>query len=190
MPQSLSDQYNSVAYSQQVADGLRFRDTPEQFVNNIYAAQFAQQYFQGYDQLTTLLAANKGNTPMINQLYSKWDAFQSFLRTQNPVGYQTFTDNNKGLTAGAVISGLRRAFQDGTAPPGPQTTRVKSLLSVFDQVENAYVQAGTQSNYSSAQSSIRAQWQVYCQLVAKEIPQLEPVIASVFRDALTSTNPS
>ena len=190
MPQSLSDKYNSVAYSQQVADGLRFRDTPEQFVNNIYAAQFAQQYFQGYDQLTTLLAANKGNTPMINQLYSKWDAFQSFLRTQNPVGYQTFTDNNKGLTAGAVISGLRRAFQDGTAPPGPQTTRVKSLLSVFDQVENAYVQAGTQSNYSSAQSSIRAQWQVYCQNVAKEIPQLEPVIASVFRDALTSTNPS
>jgi hypothetical protein len=50
------------------------------------------------------------------------------------------------------------------------------------------MQAGSASNYSTAQSQIRDAWIAQVDQIAQQEPALAPIISSVFRDSLTYTN--
>jgi hypothetical protein len=190
MPTSNNDTYSAQAYYEEVASGLRVRDTPQQYLNSLYAANGDQIYYNALVQHEANLTAAGNGTAAENQEYARWDTFMQQLQKTQPIWWAQYNNGQRQSNAQRSINELTDIYNAGTAPATKtaQGQAVGALLAQYQQAEAAYMQAGSASNYSTAQSQIRDAWIAQVDQIAQQEPALAPIISSVFRDALTYTN--
>lgn len=187
MPQLKDAKYSPAIYNEQIADHLRQRDTPQQFLNQLYIAAGDSVYYKNlaiFEQ--ELTAAGKDSTAK-NAAYDNWNAFVAQMAKQYPVWYQDFSGNDRQSNALNTIQNLQQIFASGQAPPGEQTDGVKVLLNSYEVAATEYQQAGTGKSYSTQQydqSQVSHAWTTYLDQTAASYPNLKPIIDTVFKNAL------
>ena len=184
MPQLKDSQYSPTVYNEQIAQGLRVKDTPQQFLNALYVAAGDDLYFDGLKVHEAALTAAGNNSTAKNAEYDTWDAWVTQLEKQYPVWAENFTSGTRQTNAQQTIQSLAQIFNDKAAPDDEQSSLVKQLLTQYVGAAAAYQQAGTQSNYYSAQAAVSDSWVAYCDSLETQWPQLKPIIQSVFKEAL------
>ncbi len=184
MPQLKDAQYSPTVYNEQIAQGLRVKDTPQQFLNALYVAAGDDMYYDGLSVHEAALTAAGNNSTAVNAEYDTWDAWVTQLEKQYPVWAENFTSGVHQTNAQQAIQTLTQIFKDGAAPEGEQSTLVHALLEQYQTAAAAYQQAATKSDYYSAQAKVSDSWIAYVDSVAVARPQLKPIIQSVFKEAL------
>jgi hypothetical protein len=188
MPQLTNEQYSPTVYNEQIAQGQRVKDTPEEFLNAIYTAAGDNTYYAGLTIHESALAAMGSNSQAKDAEYSNWNNYVATLQKQNPVWAETYFSAAKQTNSQQVIQGLTTMFQKGDAPAGPQTNLVAWLLGQYEAAAADYGAAGQGTSYSTeqyAQSQVNDNWIQYLDGVETSTPALKPIIQSVFKDALT-----
>jgi hypothetical protein len=184
MPQLKNAQYSPTVYNEQIAQGLRVKDTPQQFLNALYVAAGDDMYYDGLTVHEAALTAAGNNETAKNAEYDTWDAWVAQLEKQYPVWAENFTSGTRQTNSQQAIQTLTQVFAEGAAPKDEQSSLVEQLLGQYQTAAAAYQQAGTTSNYSSAQSKVSDSWIAYLDSTATQWPQLKPIIQSVFKEAL------
>jgi hypothetical protein len=190
MPQMTDTKYNPTVYNEQIADGLRTRDTPQQFLDALYTTAGDSVYYGALTLHQQAVAAAGKNSTALNAEYTKWDAYLGQLQKTMPTWWENFSSGQKADDAVQSIQQLQKIYAANQQPPGAQSEEVGQLLTQFGVANAAYVAAGQSADYSSAQKTVRDNWQTWVTTVASEHPNLAPIINGVFRDALTANNPT
>lgn len=189
MPQLTDAKYSATVYNEQIADGLRVRESPLQHLDQLYIAAGNAIYYKNLAVFETQLDAVGNSSTAKNALYNSWDSFVTKLGKQYPIWYEDFKSPDKYTNATQTVNELQTIFRNGQAPAGPQTEGVHVLLNSFDVASTEYSQAGAGQSYSSQQyqqSQVKDAWVNYLEATAKEYPNLKPVIQSVFMHALVA----
>jgi len=187
MPQMKDGQYSSEVYNEQIAQNLRTKYTPQDYINQLYVMGANDTYYANYDTLQSYIQKN-GLTGQ--QLYN---AEQNFLNweagfaAQHPIwASEHYTpgdfasDRTTSTDRIEAIKQMREMISTGKAPAGPMTDGIKTLLDGYENYTNA-VNIGKQDNYSSAENAQLTQnWQSYLTATAKAEPELATVINGVF----------
>jgi hypothetical protein len=189
MPVTKGGAYSQAAYLLQVADGLRDRDTPLQFLDALYTAQGDVVYNHYYAIYESAKTAAGNNPTAKNAAYSQWSTVLNWMSGAYPTWYASYAGAQKGANTINTIGGLKTALSNGTAPEGPQTTDVRNMLAQYESYNAQYVAAGQSADYSTAEKAVVEKWQTFCATEAAAIPNLAPMITSVWKDALQNTNP-
>ena len=184
MPQLTDSKYDPTVYNEQIAQGIRVKDTPQQFLNGLYISAGDNLYFSSLTQHEAALTAAGNSSVAKNAEYDKWNSYVALLQQQNPIWAKDFFSNNRQFNAKDMITGLHRIFADNAAPANLQTDRIKFLLAQYDQAAADYAAAGQTSNYSHAQAQVYDGWIKYLDDQEKAVPAVKPIIQSVFKVAL------
>ena len=184
MPQLKDAKYSPTVYNEQIAQGLRVKDTPAQFLNALYTAAGDDMYYDGLSVHEAALTSAGNNSTAVNAEYDTWDAWVTQLEKQYPVWAENFTSGNRQTNSQQAIQSLTHIFQDGAQPKDEQSTLVEKLLHDYETTAAAYQEAGAKSDYYSAQSKVSDGWIAYVDQIAVQYPQLKPIIQSVFKEAL------
>jgi hypothetical protein len=184
MPQLENSKYSSTVYNEQIAQGIRVKDTPSQFLDQLYISAGDQQYYDSLTNHETALTAAGSSSVAKNAEYDRWNSYVSKLQAQNPIWARDFFSNTRQFNAKDAINGLQQMFKDNAAPNTLQTQRVKYLLGNYEQAAAEYAAAGQSSNYSHEQSQVYDQWIQYLDSYAAAIPAMKPIVQSVFKVAL------
>ncbi len=83
---------------------------------------------------------------------------------------ENFTSGTRQTNAQQAIQTLTQIFKDNEAPAGEQSELVSQLLAQYRTAAAAYQQAGTQSDYYSAQAKVSDSWVAYVDSVAQARP--------------------
>ena len=188
MPQLTDNKYSSSAYYEEIASGLRQRLAPSAYLNSLYAANGDQIYYAALKQHEAIIQAAGKGTQAVSEEYTRWDAYMQQLQKQQPIWWSQFNSGQRQSNAEQSINQLGEIFSKGLAPQTQQSADVEALYQAFQQAQSQYVQAGSASNYSSAQKQIKDAWIIYVDQLATQEPQLDSIISSVFRNALTTMN--
>lgn len=184
MPQLTNSKYDPAVYNEQIAQGLRIKDTPQQFLNQLYISAGDSQYFASLTVHENNLASAGNSSVAKNDEYDKWNAYVSTLQSQNPVWARDFFSNTREFNAKDAITGLKQIFKDGAAPDDLQSRQVEALLGDYNLAAANYAAAGQTANYSHAQAQVYDGWVQYLDAKEVALPSLKPVISSVFKVAL------
>jgi hypothetical protein len=187
MPQLSNAKYSPTVYNEQIAQGLRVKDTPQQFLNQLYIAAGDNLYYEGLTVHENALAAAGNDSAAKNEEYNAWDAWVKQVGAQYPIWYENFQSGTQAANTRDAITTLTKVFNDNAAPAGEQTDLVKALLEQYQTAAAAYSQAGNQSSYStqlSDQSKVNDSWIQYLDTLETQVPALKPIIQSVFKSAL------
>jgi hypothetical protein len=189
MPQADASGYSSTAYNEQIADNLRVRDTPQQFLTALYTAGGDQTYYAAYDEHEARLNGLGDNTTGIDNEYNRWSNYIQTLKVQQPTWFANTTIFSPAAQAQAeqTIQQLKEMEAAGKFPKTQQSSLVKQLLTQYDQAMTEYAQANTAYNYSSQVSYVRDQWSAYLKQMKSTYPSLSPLINSVFSGAMYQT---
>lgn len=182
IPQT-ADPYDQSVYNQQLAMGLRHKKAPEQFVKDIYIAQGNDQFYnKDLPAHQAAMAAAAGDPAAEKQERSNFNAYlANVLGPQNPVWWDDFQSKDRQHERENAVRQLEQMFQNGDAPPGEQTSKVKSLLDDY-RTYNAAKIAGRQDQWTALQrDEEKANWQAYIDRLAKDDPAIAPIALKVFR---------
>ena len=184
MPQLKDTKYDPTIYNEQVAQGLRVKDTPPQFLTALYVAAGNNVYYQGLAVHEQALAAAGKSSVAREAEYTAWSQWVTQLEQQYPVWAENHLSGDKQVNRQQNIAGLQKIFAEGAAPNDEQSVLTKSLLEQYQVAASAYASAGQKSNYSKAQAEVNTAWIQYLGTLETQYPQLKPVIQGVFKEAL------
>lgn len=187
MPQLTDAQYDPTVYNEQIAQGLRVKDTPDQFFDALYVAAGNNVYYKGLTVHENRLAAMGNNATAKNAEYDAWNSWVTTLEQQYPVWAEDFLSPTKQVNRMQTIATLHQIFAAGDAPNDAQSSMVESLLLNYAQAAAEFQAAGNLRSYSaqlSAQKQVQDAWVAYSDQIETEIPALKPIVQSVFKEAL------
>lgn len=182
MPQLKDNTYNASVYNEQIADGQRVKDTPQQFLDQLYVATGDQVYYNALKVHEAAVKAAGGARGALDQEYAKWDAYVQTLQNLMPTwaANSSVFSMNRQVNSQQAIRQFQAIFQAGAAPKGPQSDGIRYLLNNYEQAASDFQRAALQPNYASAEKRVRDQWTTFLQAMEQAQPELSPVIKSVF----------
>jgi hypothetical protein len=193
MPQLKDAKYSATVYNEQIADGLRVKDTPAEFLDALYYAAGNAIYYKNYAIFEKALAAAGNDSTAKNDEYDNWNAFTTQLKAQFPVWASQYYSPNRIINATDAVTKLKAIFAAGEEPKDQQSAGVEALLKSYDVASTQYAQAGVGVSYSTQQyqqSRVMDAWDNYLENTATAYPYLKPVIQSVFMNALKAQEQS
>ena len=187
MPQLKNGTYSAEVYNEQIAQSLRTKYTPQEYLNQLYVMGANNTY---YANLATYDDYVQKNGLSGTQLYN---AEQNFLNweagfaAQHPIWAQEYytpgdfaSDRTTSTDRVQAIKQMQEMVSSGVAPPGSMTDGIKTLLDGYANYTNA-IAVGKQDNYTSSENyQLTQNWQNYLTATAKAEPELSTVIGSVF----------
>lgn len=176
--------YDPNVYNTQLAQGIRAKDTPAQFLTALYTAAGDQIYYSALATHEAALQAAGDNETAKSAEYTTWDAYLTNLETKLPVWATNYLSGQKQVQRQQTITGLKSIIADGQAPDTNQTALVKQLLGAYDAAQADYLAATQEWDYTTAESKVKENWQNQTTQWATQYPALQPIITSIFRDAL------
>ena len=187
MPPS-SGPYDPVVYDEQLAQGYRVKRSPQQFLDQLYVAAGNQLYYAALAHHEAIINNTGVSAADKNSEYTNFDQFITQLQSAYPT-WAAKGPLNKGAAEATMtqsILELRKMAATGTAPKNPQADAMMSILPVFEQFNDAYVEAGNRT-YSTAlkeQKAIKTQWQDKMLAVGKAVPALKEAVDAVYLNGL------
>ena len=187
MPQLKDSKYSSAVYNEQIAQGLRIKETPQEHLNALYVAAGDSLYYPALTVHENALTAAGNNSAAKNAEYNSFNSWVTNLEKAYPVWAENFNSATRQTDAQQAIKTLTNIFSDGAAPKDEQSSLTEQLLTQYQAAAAAYQAAGNVASYSkqlSAQSKVSDSWVAYLDQLEVSTPQLRPIIQSVFKDAL------
>ena len=187
MPQLTDSKYSPTVYNEQIAQGLRVKDTPDQFLNALYVAAGDNVYYAGLAIHEQRLAAMGNNAMAKNDEYNAWNQWVTTLEKQHPVWAEDHLSPTKQVNRMQTIQTLQAVYAAGDAPNTTQSSQVYQLLQNYQQAAAEFAAAGNQTSYSaqlSGQKAVQDAWIAYADNLETAVPSLKPIIQSVFKEAL------
>ena len=189
MPQAdNNDPFSQSVFNNQVAAGLRTRETPMEHLNALYTAAGDARYFPALTAHSKAVKAANGNRTILNAEYAKWDAWMQQFKAAYPVWWQNYNNGASTTGTAAAIDQLKLIYGAKQEPPGTQSMLVGKLLQSWNTVETQYTAASNASDYATEQKRITDAWQSYLGSIATSYPSLKPIIQSVFNNAVRNYN--
>ena len=190
MPQLSNNKYDPSVYNEQIAQGLRVKDTPAQFLNALYTAAGDNIYYAGLTLHENAIASMGDNSAAKNAEYNSWNQWVTLLQKQNPVWAEEHFSANRQTNAQQVIAGITQMINTGDAPVSTQTTDVTFLLEQYQLAAANYQQVGSMgTSYSAqqaAQAAVNSNWVKYLDTLEVAKPNLKPIIQTIFKGALVT----
>ena len=187
MPQMTDTKYSAQVYLEQLANGLRTRDTPQEFINQLYTTAGDTVFYAALKAHEAALAQTGSTGGAATAEYARFSAETAQMQQQMPIWASTFDTNTRLINGQQGITQLNAIYSAGQQGTGEQAVLVGQLLDMYNTALVKYTQAGTQQNYSSAQSLVRKNYELSMVNMAAAYPQLAPVVSALFKDALTAT---
>lgn len=197
MPQLKDTTYSATVYNEQLAQGLRQRFdplaigdnsnpyNPNSFLDQLYVNAGNHIY---YDIMLPAHLAQQADPNVDhtadNALWSGW--LKSF-EVQNPVWASWHASGDRLIKRRDAIIQLREIFAKGLAPRDSMSDDVKTLLDQYEQYQTAYV---NRAQSGETVTDLKAGWQQHMTDVKNAVPQLAPIINSVFYEAAPSDAPT
>lgn len=181
MPQVDTTKYDPAVYAQQIAEGIRDRKTPQAFLNDLYIAAGNQAYYANLPAHQQAMKQLKAAGQSTSAESKAWTAFTAQIGAANPIWYDDLKSANRATDRQQAVTQMTNIFRNGQAPPGQQTSDLRSLLENYYvyQTELDVIHAGQSS---TSATDAKANWQSYLVGVEKDNPNLTGVIQKVFRD--------
>jgi hypothetical protein len=184
MPQALTkDPYSQTAYNEQIADGLRVKDTPQQFLDALYTAAGDQTYYAALAEHEAVInSLGQGSSTAKDAEYAKWDQYVQQLQIQQPTWFanSSIFSAQKQAQEQQTIVQLQDLLASPLAPKGKQTDLVKQVMAQYNVAAEQYAQAQVSSSYTTAIATVREQWTAYLHQMEAAYPQIAPMLKSVF----------
>ena len=187
MPQLTDSKYSPTVYNEQIAQGLRVKDTPDQFLNSLYVAAGNNVYYAGLTIHENNLAAAGNNSVAKNAEYNSWNQWVTTLEKQHPVWAEDYLSPTKQVNRMQAIQTLQSVYAAGDAPQTAQSDLVYQLLQNYQQAAAEFQAAGNQRSYSTQltdQKAVQDAWIAYTDNLETAVPALKPIIQTVFKEAL------
>ena len=181
IPRLNDTKYDPAVYDEQLAMGLRTKDTPQEFLDQLYVAAGNESYYAALAIHEKNLASGAVNK---SQEYTDWDNYLNQLEAAAPTWAASYLSGDRTVQAQQAIAQLRQIQQEGLTPDNPQAKMVMGLLAGYDTAEAEYNQASASSNYSSQEAKVKDSWRAYLEGVKANYPALTTVIDTVFIDSL------
>jgi hypothetical protein len=160
-------------YNEALNMGLRQRETPEDFREQMYIKAGTQEYQQARKaheaQLATLTDPDQ-----IKQETANFNAYVEDLKKSNVLWAADFTSDTRNLRAINLFQNMQQLFSKGEAPASEQTDKIASLMQ---DAERHLAALSTSQNKTVA----RDNWGAYLDTVEAANPELSNVISNVFR---------
>lgn len=180
IPQDANGAYDSAAYQEQIALGLRERKNFKDFSEDFYVNEGFAQYDadkQAHDAAIADLTA-QDDTDGITAENSSWsDYLENGLGKQNPVWWDYFTSQDRENRRSNEIAQLRELI---TLPRVRKTAQVRGIIDLLGDLDThlAALDNGRLDGWSrdERQAEIDS-WQAYLDSVSQQRPDLELVIS-------------
>jgi hypothetical protein len=183
IPQGAKGNYDATAQNMELAMGLRQRKTTERFVQTVFIAQGASEYFAKEHQYQSALKdlQDTGNTDAAHALTAGWQSWAAGFKAQHPA-FATDLGSQTGARTVDGVQALREMgdiFAKGLAPASPQTDLVKTLFDQYQQYAQAYKQAKAAGDRTTT-AALYNGWQAHLDQFAIDNPAAKQVVRTVF----------
>jgi hypothetical protein len=190
-PEGTDDKFSYRAWAQQLAKGLRERKTPETFLEDVYFAGAARDYFEAktlYDA-ERLTADTEGRA----ELTRNWEAYKAAYYRQHPVFARALQDPTRTQRRQQAISELSTLAQDETVDMDDD---LRSLVELYEDYQmntaglrgQRFKEATDRRKFLTQQFAAEAEW------IVQRSPHLagfwtriiEPELTNLDEDGVTT----
>jgi hypothetical protein len=178
--------YDAAVYNEQLAQGLRTKRTPTQFLDAIYVGAGNSIYYPALAQHEAIVNAVGVPKTTVNAEYARWTQFIDQLSAAMPTwaAQGPLNKQAKGVIMQQSITEMRQMAVDGDAPAGENSTALMQVLAQFETANNQYTAASQTSNYAHNEKVVKDTWQNYVLNLATSYPQLKSALDAIFLNAL------
>jgi hypothetical protein len=172
--------------NQLLADHLRSRRTPTDFMNAIYVAKGWSDVSADYqDYLKYMSAArDSNNRQALAQGAQMWNAYTANYALHNPIWYEDYTNKSRVINAYEVVSQLTKLQDAGKLPGDSQAQGIADLLTNYRDFKPQLDAQMINGKANALHSQMLNQWNSYLDQIAGANPNLVNVINGVFRKAV------
>lgn len=180
-------------YNDELAQGLKKKDAPDQFLAkveqndgaHIYYDILVPQYTKAYNAAGSS-AAKKAATEAFHQQVEALDRFNptwaasSVGKTVDKTSGKISSNTGAQVQAQQDLLSIRRILADPKAPKTPMTDKIKNLVDVYDQISSQLPGGNSQTANQYIMQDIQNRWYNYLQTQKTQDPTLGNVINTVF----------
>ena len=164
-----------VIHNELINMGLREKQTPAQFLNEMYIKSGNSDYFAA-KKIHDDTLASLTDPAAIAQEKTTFSNYTQGLKTTNAIWGDNFDSKEKDIRAQQIYKDMGVLFANGTAPPGAQTDLIKGLFQDFQQ----HVGSLASAPYGTKQNE-KDMWAGYLKQQVTDHPELTNVVNSVFK---------
>lgn len=183
IPQDAKGNYDATAQNMELSLGLRQRKDIGRFVETVFIAQGASEYFDKEHQYQAALKQlqDAGQTDLASALTAGWQSWAAAFKVAHPtfatdLGSQTGKRTVDGVQA---VKEMGEIFAKGLAPENSQTALVKTLYDQYQQYAAAYKQAKAGGDRTMT-AALYNGWQAHLDQFAIDNPAAKQVVRTVF----------
>ena len=162
-------------YNEAMAMNLLQKETPDQFLTNMYIKQGGQQYWSDKtaqeDYLKTLT-----DPAQIAASQAAWSQHVKDLKMVNPVWADDFTSGDKNMRAQELYADMQALRQTSNLPASPMTSIITQLMDNYAR----FAETRATAAYGT-KGALDESWDTYLDNYIKETPEAQNVINNVFR---------
>ena len=133
------DTFDRRAYAQQLANGMRRRKTPEEFLNDLYFAAASDEYFEQQDRFEALADAAAGDAELRRVVQTEQQRFTEAYLNSHPVFADLLRNPARQQRRLDALEQMRQVVAGGEVelPPG-----MAELIDTFDEWERTNLGLG------------------------------------------------
>lgn len=133
MPPADSDQRRvQYAYDQQTINGLRKRETPDDFLTSIKYKEAAGEYFDSQRAYLDMVSQAEANGQDTKTLKAQWDIFAATYKAAHPIFAEQLTSGEGQQRRRKVLEEMRTVVADPGAPDSDQLRLLTPVMQSFD----------------------------------------------------------
>jgi hypothetical protein len=178
----VTDGIDRSAYDEQLASGLRDRQTPEDFVRSMYFKVAGQKYFTAKDSADYELSQAKtaGQKRVITSTWTRWQ--QEYLAA-HPLFSTELQSGNGSQRRQATIKEMTQAVNDPEAPQAWHTASLATLQKGWDQFDQLRTIYGSNRKSSSVRqlAALKIEFQHWATSYVLTHPEVEPYWDTVLK---------
>jgi hypothetical protein len=123
------------AYDSQVINGLRIRQTPDDFLNSVKMKRGAAWYFQVRDKYIAKrdMFISAGDDAAARQLTANFDSWAAGFKATHPIFRDQLESSDARVRRRRVIDEMRVVVNDPATPETPLSPKMRKMMTVWDR---------------------------------------------------------
>jgi len=166
-----------------LAEHLRSKRTPSDFMNAIYIAKgwadIGADYADYQKYMANARATN--NTYALGQGAAMWKQFTANYGLRNPIWFNDYSGTTRVVNANLAMDALLKIQKEGKMPNDPQSQGINDLLNNYKDFKPQLDATIINGKATPMHSALLDQWNTYLDQVSAQNPNLVNVVNGVFR---------